>query len=175
MMSNPGNTLRELGFSLRATFIPLSKAGPNDYPHGLCVNWRVEIFFHRGENTKPVVDTTYRTGIAHLQGYREHSGKLTSIDGAECLRQALERGVSRGYAPFRVVQPSLADVMQCLLLDAEALSYARFEDWADSYGYDPDSRTAEAVYRACLDIGLRLRAACEDDVLTRAYEAVEDL
>jgi hypothetical protein len=38
------------------------------------------------------------------------------------------------------------------------LDYACFEDWAQELGYDTDSRNAEAIYRACLDIGLKFRA-----------------
>ena len=44
-----------------------------------------------------------------------------------------------------------------MLRDGEAFFNAQsFEDWASEYGYDSDSRKAEAVYRACDNIGRTL-------------------
>jgi hypothetical protein len=48
--------------------------------------------------------------------------------------------------------------MQSLVRDADALHSAGFDDWAADYGYDTDSRKAESIYRACLEIGQKLRA-----------------
>src|SRR5688572_11046040 len=45
-------------------------------------------------------------------------------------------------------EPSLADVLQCLALDATDYDGCRsFEDWCGDYGYDSDSRKAEATWR----------------------------
>jgi len=53
--------------------------------------------------------------------------------------------------------PELIDVLYCLVLDASVLDFACFEDWADEYGYDTDSRKAERIYKDCLETGLKLR------------------
>lgn len=53
--------------------------------------------------------------------------------------------------------PSLDDVLLSLALDSRALDLC-FEDWADDYGYDTDSREAERIYRLCVEQGLKLRA-----------------
>lgn len=43
----------------------------------------------------------------------------------------------------------LSDVMSCLLMDAQGYdNAASFEDWATEYGWDPDSRKAERIYKA---------------------------
>ena len=46
--------------------------------------------------------------------------------------------------------PTLCDVLSCMAAD-DAASYENagsFEDWAQEYGWDTDSRKAEKVYRA---------------------------
>ena len=45
-------------------------------------------------------------------------------------------------------QPGLDDVLDCLASDASGYENAQsFEDWANEYGYDADSRKAEKTYR----------------------------
>lgn len=46
-------------------------------------------------------------------------------------------------------QPRKAEVVGCVLDDIRGLDDCQgFEDWAATYGYDPDSRAAEATFRA---------------------------
>lgn len=46
-------------------------------------------------------------------------------------------------------EPSAEDVLDCLASDYSGFDNARsFEDWCGEYGYDTDSRKAEATYRA---------------------------
>jgi len=47
-------------------------------------------------------------------------------------------------------------------------AYQSFEDWAGDYGYDPDSRKAEKVYRACQKL-------CSDLVGLLGKDTVEAL
>lgn len=52
--------------------------------------------------------------------------------------------------------PTAYDVLYCLVSDACGYEEAHgFEDWCNEYGYDTDSRTAEAAYRA---IGKQIRS-----------------
>lgn len=44
--------------------------------------------------------------------------------------------------------PHVADLLHSLILDSSAVSQS-FESWCQEYGYDSDSRKAEATYRAC--------------------------
>ena len=45
--------------------------------------------------------------------------------------------------------PETADILDCLASDAAGWDNARdFTDWAQEYGYDPDSRNAEKTFRA---------------------------
>ena len=62
-------------------------------------------------------------------------------------------GKGHGHKP-----PALEDVLDCLLSDAAGYEQARdFEDWAAEYGYDSDSRKAEATWRAVAEQTRRLR------------------
>ena len=51
--------------------------------------------------------------------------------------------------PAIVHEPSLEEVLDSLGSDAGTYLNARgFEDWAVEYGYDPDSRRAETIWKA---------------------------
>ncbi len=44
-------------------------------------------------------------------------------------------------------KPKLVDVLDCIAQDCAGYENARsFEDWAENYGYDTDSRKAERIY-----------------------------
>jgi hypothetical protein len=46
-------------------------------------------------------------------------------------------------------EPTIADVLNCLASDASVFDMEPdFENWAESYGFDPDSRKTEATYTA---------------------------
>lgn len=49
-----------------------------------------------------------------------------------------------------------------------------FEDWCDGYGYDPDSRKAEATYRECAATGRALRMALGSGVIDELRELFAD-
>lgn len=51
--------------------------------------------------------------------------------------------------------PSYDDVMASLLLDSAALGQ-EFEEWAQEYGFDADSRKAHAIWEACCDNARKL-------------------
>lgn len=47
-------------------------------------------------------------------------------------------------------EPEVYDVLNCLVSDAASVDNARsFEEWASELGYDPDSRKAEKIFKAC--------------------------
>lgn len=81
----------------------------------------------------------YSAGIAHLPCYAALKGPKNTLHNEAII-------------------PNAADVLHCLALDAEAINYATFEQWADEFGYDTDSRAAERSYQECLRAGLFLRA-----------------
>lgn len=67
--------------------------------------------------------------------------KVAKIDAIH----AKHRGIQAAGKP---VEPHPADVLHCVLLDSSAVGQS-FESWCSDFGYDSDSRKAEANYRAC--------------------------
>lgn len=55
------------------------------------------------------------------------------------------------------VGPQLPEVLDSLASDASGTD-EQFTDWCDNYGYDSDSRKAEAIYRACAENAAKLLA-----------------
>lgn len=65
--------------------------------------------------------------------------------------------------PAHTSEPSAADVLSCLVSDAASVEFeGSFEAWADSLGYDADSRRAERTYKACERIRDQIRRFLPD-------------
>jgi hypothetical protein len=84
-----------------------------------------------------------------------------SLMGAERLAQAKPQA------------PSPADVLQCVLSDAEACGQS-FESWCGDFGYDTDSRKAFATYEACQRNGDKLRGFFTPEELARFATELQD-
>ncbi len=76
--------------------------------------------------------------------------------------------------PAAPIMPDPVNVIWSCLMDADAIDHPSFESWAADYGYDTDSRTAEATYRTCLDMGLKMRAALGEEGLRQLRDAFQD-
>jgi hypothetical protein len=163
----------ELGLSVSAVFVPWSQSRNKNekYPS---LNWRVTL--KRGD--REILTTDYAAGFVHCPAYKnpEYSQGRT-IHG----RRAIERECENGRAYLGEwskggtrILPDTLDVLCSLTLDASVLDSSGFEEWASEIGYDVDSRKAEAAYRACLEIALKLRAGIGDDGLAKLRDALSD-
>jgi len=53
--------------------------------------------------------------------------------------------------------PEAHDVLQCVALDSQGLEgNPTYEEWASEYGYDPDSREGERIFKACQEQARKL-------------------
>jgi hypothetical protein len=70
-------------------------------------------------------------------------------------------------------EPTAADVLSSLLVDASVEDHGSLEAWAADLGYNPDSRKAARTYRGCLKMAPRVRAFCgnDDEVLAELRDA----
>lgn len=157
----------------RAEFIPQSKSR-NAGDKTPSLNWRVTF----SRNGRELV-TDYMQGISHLPK-TEKAFNPRVIDGDAAIRRAADSGkwnTTDGYRPGHnpIPAPGISDVLSCLLLDAQAIDAGTFEEWAGDLGYDTDSRKAEAIYRECLDTGLKLRAMLGDDLISKLRDALQDM
>lgn len=75
---------------------------------------------------------------------------------------------------LRPVAPKAADVLQSLIMDAQAI-YQSFENWSSEYGYDSDSRKALRTYDACCEIGRKMRKMFSRAEREKLTELTQDL
>lgn len=83
-------------------------------------------------------------------------GKGRTITATDRIKAS--KGWTDQLRIIKILPPQLDDVLYALVMDSEALEMC-FEDWADNYGYDSDSISAQKIYQACVDNGHKLRKA----------------
>jgi hypothetical protein len=176
MQSELQKAIDDLALEYVAEFVPQSQSRNRDEKDP-SLNWKVKIT--RGGQT---LETDYTQGVGHLPGY--NFGLSKKYDYREHVTQAAEKGVwsaslanqTNGllWGAKKLAPPPLADVLYSLASDADVLDHPTFESWASDFGYDADSRKAEATYRACLEIALKLRAMIGDAKLADLREAFQD-
>lgn len=177
------------GLTVEAVFVPWSQSRNKDEKETVhsgnrepktrprrSLNWRVTL----KKDGRDIIATDYSAGVGHCGAYKasmKELGHVNSIMHDEAIAQECETG--RAYTPgvFRKgepIMPNPVDVIYSLALDADVLNYSNFEDWAADCGYDPDSRKGESIYRACLEIALKLRNGLGDETLRALQEAARD-
>lgn len=169
--------LREC-LTLTATFVPASRFTGDEW-RSKAVNFDVRI---TGRNDREVYAGPYAYGVGNLPDYRADRANKMHWNGY--ILDACEKGrwpdggLSDRMGAFSrcrpVPAPKLRDVMYSLISDASVLDAGGFESWAADFGFDTDSRKAEATYRACLENALKLRAALGDTVLAELRELFAD-
>lgn len=166
-------TMDALNLKIEAVFVPWSnsrnfKKGAK--PSERSLNWYVILT----RNGREILATDYMQGIGHAPAYKfiqsiKHGWTIANTDA---LIRETEQGVARNkFGKLSPLLPEPADVMASLVLDCSVLDAGGFEDWAAEYGYDTDSRKAEAIYLQCLEIALKLRAAVGEEGLSQLREA----
>lgn len=95
------------------------------------------------EAADPPRDDEWPAGAFHWKVTLRHNGRRLTAEFHQ--------------GPAHTSEPSAADVLSCLVSDAVSVESEDFEGWADSLGYDTDSRKAERTYKACVRIRDRVR------------------
>ena len=179
--------VNELGLDIRAEFVPWSKsrnAKPAPVMSDRSLNWRVTLIRPRSTYNpdrealimahEAILTTDYSAGIASCPSYKQLA--RPTLEYAEKI--AVETETGRGWRAHggrgAPIEPDKLDVINSLVMDASVLNSSSFEDWADEFGYDRDSRKAETIYRACLDIALKLRNAIGEAGLEKLQQASQD-
>lgn len=174
--------LAALGFVLSVGTVR-GEVGDNDWP---CIAFNVALDY----KGRKVLSTSFKMGVGHVDITKAKIGRAINnwsedMDAmlsswkrnpyAQFKDKALQARVAAKLALAQGVKPSLEDVLHSLLSDGEAFFNAQsFEDWASEYGYETDSRKAEAIYRECDNIGRKIAAAVEPDAIKAAREILQD-
>jgi hypothetical protein len=172
--------------AVEAVFVPWSQSRNFDpakikHPEQKSLNWKVKLL-HRG---RTVIETDYMAGIGHSPAYKDARkiGRGVSLGCEAAINGEVEAGYRHKYSeamawaqPKRkeLLLPDTCDVIYSLLSDGDAIDHPSFESWASDFGFDTDSRKAEATYRECLDIGLKLRNYLGEDLLRELREIFQD-
>lgn len=93
--------------------------------------------------------------------------------GFQKKRRRLTVYFSKGYG-HNGTEPNVDEVLDCLASDSTAMDMS-FEDFCSEFGYDMDSRKAEATFKACVRIGKNLARFLGDDLLKELVYEVERL
>lgn len=188
--------LDAMGLTMESTFIPFSKSrqtaaarlarGEVDdegkASDWLSLNWSIKIY--KAGRSLPILETTYSAGQGHAPCCKAPGWRQT-IYGMEALTFEIEKGFDSGYNKINAVAgfgtgtrkpilPDFADVMYSLVSESDVIDYNTFEDWASNFGYNPDSRRGESVYRSCLETTLKLRNGIGESNLAKLRELFQD-
>lgn len=178
---SPAQAVADLGLTITSEFVPFSKSrnakpSKRDGKPWRSLNWVVTLW----RNGKPVITTDYSAGEAHCPAYK------SNIKPPVMKNYAIDFEIENGYQAklaygetyiaikSKPILPDPLDVIHSLVADSDVLDYSTHEDWADSLGYDPDSRNGERIYRQCLEYALKLRAAVGESGLAQLRTAFQD-
>lgn len=174
--------MAEHAITIETVFIPWSKsrsAKPKARVSDRSLNWRITL----NHDGREVYTGAYTAGIGHCPYYKTKDGQMIgrfgriTLHDETAITHETETGTvyrAVGYSGA-AIKPDPVDVLGSLLCDSDAIDFATFEQWAGDFGYEADSRSAEKTYKACLEIGLALRAAFGDPLLARLREEAHSL
>lgn len=161
--------------TMTADFVPFSQSRNKAEKH-LSLNWVVTIAIEGREVWKG----DYSAGCGHTAAYkasRAELGMSNSVIRVDAIRKECETGIAwnaKLSAPRLKVSPNICDVLYSLSLDGSAIDAGGFEQWASDFGYDTDSRKAEAAYKVCIETGLKLRNVLGENGLRELNNAIQD-
>jgi len=162
----------ELGLTLTAQFVPqsLSRNAQDRTPS---LNWRVTLS-RKGRTS--FITTDYMQGAGHIPGWWSLKGGQVYLNNY--AREVAEKGRYSPKGPESISRrplpaPSMADVLYCLLSDAEACGLP-FEEWAGNLGFDTDSRKAERIYHECVATGRALSRLLTHPEMDRLRDLLAD-
>lgn len=109
-------------------------------------------------DTVTIAEFVRRNGITMTAERTDHNPNMDSVDMDDwkCVLRRGKEGrkrmtvyFSQGYG-HNGKAPDLTSVLDCLASDSSMIENApTFEDFANEFGYDLDSRKAERTFKAC--------------------------
>lgn len=166
--------IEALGLTVESVFVPFSQSRNKDNEYK-SLNWQVTL----KRKGLTVITTDYSAGEGHCPAnaltWFSPSEKAKALSSeCELGKVQLQNDKHRLWGQGKAIKPDTVDVIYSLFMDSDVLEHSSFEDWANTFGYETDSRKAEATYRDCLAIALKLKAAISETGLEQLREAFQD-
>lgn len=136
--------LRIEDITYSAQFVPFSE-GRNSKEKYLSLNWKITLSTRYGLN----MVTDYHQGIGHLPIRSSTYADKYCVEDGKYLSEPDQNNVQYFIA---LPEPKIEDILGCLISDAQCCDGQDFEEFADEFGYDKDSRSAEKIFNSCLHI-----------------------
>lgn len=145
----PPATLAEIlepaGFTFKVERIP-SRTDGTDWG-----NQTIRVYYRHSAHELP--GTHWRYTLSHPDG-GAMSGEYTKGCGVSWARRKGGEPISGGYGrkpvdlngPPVIIPPTLTDILECLLSDAEMIESGDFEEFCELIGKDTDSKSATEQY-----------------------------
>lgn len=127
--------------------------------------------FTKGDGREAHEEFEFYTGLGHRKpaewkfGCRGYDGGPKPTPGTLLYEH--------WQADARPQAPHAADVLHSIILDSSAVGQS-FQSWCDEFGYDSDSRKAEATYRACQENADKLSRIFNHQQREALAEALQD-
>lgn len=174
--------VKELGLTFEYKFVPFSQSRNKAEEHP-SLNWLVTL--KRGNGS---MSFDYSAGCGHCPSYKQlwNATPYEKRQQRELLAAECETGKQHNWAGWmsipkpvvmklvKPITPKHANIIHSLAIDASVLDSGSFEEWASEFGYEADSRAAEAIYNACLQQALQLRRLVGDEGLRLLQTASQD-
>ena len=178
--------MAENEITVDAAFVPFSQSR-NKAEKNPTLNWVVTVKL----KGRPMLLVDFAAGSGHCPANKSRAPIKWPYPRTQWTQRAIawecENGYPAEWSPYygafnraesgtkgRAIKPEDCDVLYSLASEADALNYSTFEDWAGCFGYDPDSRKGEKIYRECLEIALKIRGALGESGLAALQQACED-
>lgn len=172
------NVLTEMGVTMTSEFVPFSRSR-NQNSKDLSINWKVTV--NRGSRS---LTTDYMQGIGHLPEpiTPTYWGKKKYMEN-ELIERACSTGTIHKYSDsmgsfidtkVKLKEPTIDEVLYCLVSDANVIDYPSFADWAHDYGYNDDSITDKKVYDDCMHLALQMRGMFPDADMNTLQDLFQD-
>ncbi len=167
----------DLGLTMTTVFVPWSQSR-NAGEETPSLNWKVTLH----KDGKAFLTTDYMAGMGHCPASKRPVSELGHSRSVMRMER-IDRECETGHSALAVIgsvresmgmpiRPAFADVLYSLVSDEGALDYADFEAWATDAGYDTDSRQAEAIYKASVEIALKMRAAIGNEGMATLRDVI---
>jgi len=143
----------EYGIKVQSVFVPQEFTEETPLLD-MSRKWEIEITGGRRK-----ISTEFTQGVGHCPSYKQ---RLTVHDKQQLVRECAQLVPADRETAENVALEALWSVCQDCLGVMQAHD---FEDWAGEYGYDTDSRKAEAIYRKCLETYMAMRGSFGDEAI----------